>query len=202
MSSYIKIEKSVSKVLVMGRTVSTTIEMQPDGSHCVKKVRDQIWAFGILDVSKPTEEFVVEYVGDRRIATISALIRPHVQANSILHTDGAKVYQGLFNQRRTTHSLRDLHMTHVVHCHNIQGQERFKDTSKIEGLWGILKRQIKRQYVTISSADNYRFFLHEAAWRVRSRAIVNKQHSFPNKVQTYTELTVKALKVGTQQVLS
>ena len=156
---------------------------------------------GILDAMKPTEEFVVTYVGDRTISTISPLIRPHVQPNSVLHTDGAKVYQGLFNRRRRQHSLRDLNIVHVVHNHNAKGVERFRDTSKIEGLWAVLKRQIKRQYVTISSAENYEAFLHEAAWRVRTRTIV-KQQTEQDRIKTYTSLSVKALKIGTSEILT
>ena len=70
----------------------------------------------------------------------------------------------------------DVNYNHEVHIHGLQGNFGLGEhsTSHIEGLWGILKGNIRKVYTKIPS-KNFILFLCEAEMRYIMRDLTNKE---------------------------
>jgi hypothetical protein len=119
----------------------------------------KIAVMGLLDRHGPDGHSHVRthVLADRKIRTLTTLVRKHVEKGSEVMTDALQSYNGLEGEYvRGVIDHAESYVDGRVH------------TNGIENFWSLLKRSIKGTYVSIEPFHLFRY-LDEQAFRFNSR---------------------------------
>lgn len=119
----------------------------------------KVAVMGLLDRHGPDGHSMVRtsILPDRRIRTLTGLVRKHVEKGSEVMTDALQSYNGLENE--PVRGVIDHAETYV------NGQVH---TNGIENFWSLLKRAIKGTYVSVEPFHLFRY-LDEEVFRFNTR---------------------------------
>jgi hypothetical protein len=126
--------------------------------------------------SEKTRQIVLYHVKTRDAATLWKIVKKHTNENDLptaeeratgkereryaLHTDGwAAYFKFDFDQ------IKRIHKRHV---HGLEGAEvrDFRHSNHAEGMWGEIKTELRRSYISIPGSDNWLDFVFEAIWKI------------------------------------
>ena len=126
----------------------------------------KIWVVGAKNNS--TGNIRIDVFKNRNSENLKTFIFNHIKENNNIITDGWQAYNFLDDD--------DVNYKHEVHIHGHQGNFGFGEhsTSHIEGVWGILKDNIRKVYTKIPT-KNFILFLREAEMRYIMRDLTNKE---------------------------
>lgn len=135
-----------------------------------RMLKNQVWAVG--GICRESKEAFVVYVENRTSKVLMKVINEHVNAGTIINTDGWAAYRSL-----TDHGFEN---------HTVNHLERFVDpktkvhTNLIENLWKRLKQDLPPTGVTQEKLHG-RFY--EFLWLRKY-----KQYAFANMLQHMSDL--------------
>lgn len=103
-------------------------------------------------IERKTKKIKLREIPDREQDSIEIFIDKHISTASHLHTDCHSSY----------FQVMDMGYWHSIHNHS---QGHFKDTNRIENVWSVVKRQIRRMYGQIRTKKLNEFIIEwEARW--------------------------------------
>lgn len=112
--------------------------------------------------SRETEQVIMRIVSNREQGTTDRFLLKYVDETSTVHTDSAPCYEGIDEFFGYTHEVCN-HSKFV-----------FGPTNRIEGIWSILKRHIRRTYHHI-----WKEYLPELLWEIEARINTPKMFKDP-----------------------
>ena len=119
-------------------------------------------------VNNKTRNIRCDIFKTRNTSNMNLFIFNHIKNDNNIITDGWPAYSFLDDE--------DVPYTHEIFIHGPNGQFGFgpHSTSHIEGVWSLLKRQIKKLYSNIPH-NNFLLFLREAELLYIMSSLTNKE---------------------------